>query len=575
MRNDNVIAMKPSHLAPHLSGNHLALLLFSLLLALQMFACSDVGAEDSKDSSSDYAGFLPGDEDMYDDDDDAAGDYDGIDSLVPEVERTTLGIEPQTVDNFLYVLNPDLDTVSKIDFTRLGPDVKITTIPVGPSPSLIRACRSSSSVCVSDSPIILNRGDDTVSIVNVQTDTAKSVAIRKDLNQLVLSPTGEYAVAFWDSILADEENESFSLTGSGSNNGISLIDTAGATARSWAIGLDPSEVRFTPDGERAAILSTSLVSVLYVGEGINNVVPLQVPIGNFSDNVLTPSDIEITDDGRFAYILAAEFSGVFIVDLVNGDVGELPLDARPSDLDLSPDGDLALLTMRGDDSTYSRVIFVEPNAASPTVLEEVVSEKIFGQSVIAGNKALLFTNSPSYPLEEITLLDIDEREITETLVLVKPVQHVFASPDEETCLIYHRMTAGDSPISSSFYNSHETVTMLSLAPPYTFNPIALEDTPTSFAFTDSGRYGLLMLPDVKSIVVLDLLTRLDSSVALESTPVYMGSLPGIENAYASETHNLGRISFIDAATMEKDTITGFALNALIASEKSAPAGITR
>jgi DNA-binding beta-propeller fold protein YncE len=545
------------------------LLLFMLTMTLAAGCSSeDAGGSSKSDDLSmafiDDTGY-PG---VYSDDDDDALHFDEGLAGIGEVERTTLGVEPQTVDNFLYVLNPDLDTVSKIDFTLLGPDVKITTIPVGHHPSLIRACRSSSAACIAQSPVVLNRGDDTVSIIDVQTDITQTVEIRKSLNQIVLSPTGEYAVAFWDQILADEENDQLVLSGSGSNNGITLVDTDGAQSKSWAIGLDPSVVRFTPDGERAVILSVSLVSVLNLGTGLDDVIPFPIAIGDFSSNVLTPTDIEITNDGLYAYILTEETAGVFIVDLATGDVGELALDARPSDIDLAPDGDLALLTMRGTTDTTSRVLFIEPDADSPTILEEVSSDRIFGQSVIVGDMALLFTNSPSYRLEEITLLDIPDRRITDTLVLVKPVQHVFAAPDDETCLIGHRMVAGDSPISSDFYNNHETVTMMSLSPPYSFNPIALEGTPASFAFTDSGRHGLIMLPNVKSLVILDLQTRLDSSVLLETTPVYMGSLPGIENAFVSETHSLGRISFIDAETMEKDTITGFALNALIASEKT-------
>ena len=64
-------------------------------------------------------------------------------------------------------------------------------------------------------PLTLNRGDDTVSIVDYHENTSVAVPVRRNLNHLLVAPGGRRAVAYYDTVKAEEENETPDLTGSG------------------------------------------------------------------------------------------------------------------------------------------------------------------------------------------------------------------------------------------------------------------------------------------------------------------------------------------------------------------------
>jgi hypothetical protein len=59
---------------------------------------------------------------------------------------------------------------------------------------------------------------------------------------------------------------------------------------------------------------------------------------------------------------------------------------------------------------------------------------------------------------------------------------------------------------------------------------------------------------------------LPEDIELKSVPVHVGTLPESPYAYASQEHELGRISFYDAETGSLETITGFELNSEIEHE---------
>jgi hypothetical protein len=68
------------------------------------------------------------------------------------------------------------------------------------------------------------------------------------------------------------------------------------------------------------------------------------------------------------------------------------------------------------------------------------------------------------------------------------------------------------------------------------------------------------MEDEKYLVELDYATLLPNDIDLKSDPVHIGVLPDTRLVYASQDHELGRISFYDPDTEELQTITGFELN---------------
>ena len=67
----------------------------------------------------------------------------------------------------------------------------------------------------------------------------------------------------------------------------------------------------------------------------------------------------------------------------------------------------------------------------------------------------------------------------------------------------------------------------------------------------------------KFLEVLDFETMLPEEIVLNSAPLFVGTLPETDIAFASQEHELGRISFYAAENGSLDTVTGFELNAEI------------
>ena len=113
------------------------------------------------------------------------------------------------------------------------------------------------------------------------------------------------------------------------------------------------------------------------------------------------------------------------------------------------------------------------------------------------------------------------------------------------------------------------LTMLALTD-YRTNPLLLPAEPTGFANASNGNFGFFIMDGQPFLEQLDYQTLLHEEIELKSHPVYVGVLPdldptdGVEpQAWASQDHELGRISFLDPLTQSVETITGFELNAQI------------
>jgi hypothetical protein len=133
------------------------------------------------------------------------------------------------------------------------------------------------------------------------------------------------------------------------------------------------------------------------------------------------------------------------------------------------------------------------------------------------------------------------------------------SPTGESLLVFHTKTdASGADTSSPFYNEW-ALTLIDLDD-LRQNPMLLPAEPTGYAVSDDGRYGFFVMEGASLLETLDFSTLLYDEVRLPSTPVYLGVLPETTTAWASQEHELGRISFYEAASGNLDTITGFELN---------------
>mgnify|MGYP003886192831 FL=1 len=140
----------------------------------------------------------------------------------------------------------------------------------------------------------------------------------------------------------------------------------------------------------------------------------------------------------------------------------------------------------------------------------------------------------------------------------KPISGISLSPDGATGVLVHDIDNGDTDSESVFYNEY-ALTLVDLSD-YFANPIRLPAEPTEFAQTSDGDLGFVIMEAEASLLQLNYRTLIHDQVELKSTAVHMGVMPESRLVYASQEHDLGRISFYDPDARELQTITGFELN---------------
>lgn len=176
-----------------------------------------------------------------------------------------------------------------------------------------------------------------------------------------------------------------------------------------------------------------------------------------------------------------------------------------------------------------------------------------------GSRALLFSTTA---LEDrITEWNIEERTLREHH-LVKPVRAVAMSPDGASALIMHR--AQDVPGEDDLFTHREALTVVDLDTWIT-NPVALAARPFRWTTSNDGRYSMFLLEGDRNVGVIDHATRLVDDVLVPSIPLHIGMMPletEPEDAlgWVSQSHYLGRISFLRPYDLTLRTVTGFELN---------------
>jgi hypothetical protein len=92
------------------------------------------------------------------------------------------------------------------------------------------------------------------------------------------------------------------------------------------------------------------------------------------------------------------------------------------------------------------------------------------------------------------------------------------------------------------------------------NRLLLPAEPTGYSLSDDSRWGFFILDGKSMIEACSFSSLIPDLVTLPSEPAFVGVLPGQSVAWASQAHDLGRLSFYDPDAATLDTITGFELN---------------
>ncbi len=493
---------------------------------------SDTGAE-SEDGAA------------YDVDADSDADTDSdsdTDHLPSEEEDTFFAMAPAPAPSFVFVANPDRDTV-----TRIGvPALDVLTAPVGEGPEQVLTTPDYLYA------LTYNGGSDDLSILPSATLLETRVELRPNLDTFELSPDGAWAVCYNAMGVEDEGSSS----GAYSVKEASFVHVASGAHTPMALGFQPRDVAFTSDAQTAVVLGDAWVGIVDLSAD-----PLDIELVSIGDEIDPPQteEIVVDSDGRYALLRQRDAAKLVLVDLVDFGASELVVGAGPTDLDLTPDGAFAVAVARGAGELWLY------DLADPTAQPEIVTMpdgEVLGSIAFSGEggPALLFSTATG--VSRFTSWDQQTDEFS-VHPLPKPVAAVGVDPTGQTALILHDDANADD--MDPAYEDLHGLTMVELSS-FRANDYSLPEEPIAFAHSDDGEKGYFIMEGEAYLEVLDYRSLLIDEVALKSDPVFVGTLPDTNYAFASQEHALGRISFYDPETETLKTITGFELNAGIEIE---------
>jgi hypothetical protein len=280
-----------------------------------------------------------------------------------------------------------------------------------------------------------------------------------------------------------------------------------------------------------------------------------------SEDLLDPpaaEEIEVAPGGGFAFVRQFGSSEIAILDLVDLGVDRVPVGFNPTDLDITPDGSHAVVVSRGSSELW---LLDTTDPWAPPEVVPLPEEYVLGSLLLSpdGTQGVLYTTATLQ--DRFATWDIATGEVT-VRGLVKPVQSMSVSPTGESLLVFHTEEDAEGADSSSPYYGAWAMSLMDLGD-FRSNPMKLAGEPTAYAHSDDGEHGFFIMDGEDHLVVLDYTTLLPEDIELKSPPVHVGTLPESDYAYASQEHELGRISFYDSDSGALETITGFELNSEI------------
>lgn len=511
-------------------------LLFSIACSSEMA----LGGRDDVDGDYDTAGSPePGGGDGATDDSDEAE--------APEDDR--LNLRPAETDVFIFVANPENDSVTRVNVNTL----EVRTTPVGVRPTAVAVTPDWATA------VVFNQGDATVTLLDADTLSTVVTSVRPNLNRLVLSPDGRYAI-LWHDVNARRADDP-RPGGAVSYNELSLVDVQTGDHYPVVAGFNPKSVRFSRDGSLAlAVADASLATIDLSGAAPDvRFLPIADPL-----DPPVAAEVEIAPSGTWAFIRQLDTTELTVVDLLSGAVDAVPVGANTTDLDLTPDGAGTVVVSR--DAAEVAVFQTEDPFADPERLSIPLAEPLGSVLVGPGNSAILYTTSglsSRYATWDLASGDIRLRP------LPKPARSIARTPEGSSLLVIHDPDDNDDGSTPLPYRGKDALSLIDLDD-QRINTLALQAPVSGYANSSNGRYGYVILEGRSFFEVLDYRTLITEELPLRSQAVYVGVLPDLDPgdgdeppAWVSQAHDLGRISFYDPDDASSRTITGFELNGQI------------
>lgn len=532
--------------------------IFLLPVFLLFIACGEMGAskegllEDRAEGNGYYdgaaeTGFDPG---INADDD----------SLPPPEEEIEADFRvPKASGRYIYVANSAEDYVVVIDSMTL--DLEVVT--VGKKPTAI------ATEGLSNAAMVINSGSLNISLIKTRPvvgSAVKNLSSIDGLNSIRISPVGQGAVAFRDFDLPIDPEEGLLQ---GQDVMVVMLNDGDEKSFRRTCGYMPREVEYDQSGRKAYVVNKDGISIVDFSAVEEDDAPL--PIVLYHPDIPNElkeyeKDVDISPDGDFAIVRPEEspesFStSIWVINLKEETFEEIVLPAVPYDLDLSPDGKFAVAVM----PTLSQIALIPlpVDDDNPFVTRDITS-MYAGQAHVSsdGNLIAVFSNQSEEKLVGIYNVAEDSFEV---VGLHKTVKTVAFTPDHQIMVVIHGRKEGD-PIDPTDYEEvvdHSYGYSLVGISNGTVKQQLTKANPEPFLIHPDGeRIYLLQRDDaldVREVEVINASSFIVDTIRLGSPPVSIGFVPESNKIFISQDHGSGRITFIDEGE-NIQTVTGFELN---------------
>jgi DNA-binding beta-propeller fold protein YncE len=495
----------------------------------------------------------------------------------PEEEQEEEFQAPVASGRFLWAANPASNRVALVDAESLD----VASLEAGYTPTYLAALPAAGGRTAGAAVINVNGRDVTLFSLpegDVEVDAKSVTTLTLPLfgaaNAWKVSAKGAFAIAWTNAkdLTAADPTEGF--------QDVTVIDrrSDAPSATRLSVGYRPTQVFIDEDETFAFVVSEPGISVIdLTADGGPAVVrELFLP----EQTLDAPRDVSFVPSGKYAFVRIEGEKKIHIVDTESDTRKVVALPAAATDLDVSRDGDRAVVVMRAPTAPEEPVTGASGSAGAPVVEDDepsrvavltvatIVSDpatfalyeidEFFGSAVVSkdGKRALLFTNAVAH--DTLGILDLDTGSHRE-LDLKAPVKAAYLTSDGNNAVALL-----SPPEGSTKLGAFALVPVDKVLPPRiegTDAPtflVALSTTPARALVTTRDEVGSAHATYLASFPSLSV-----DRVDLPSRPLASGLVPEAGKGFVAEQHEEGRVTFVDLADGSARTLTGFELGSKV------------
>jgi len=470
---------------------------------------------------------------------------------------------PQASEHYVYIAATARDSLVRIS---ADDSLEIRLIPVGGQPTVVATLKTE------DVALVINSGTQDFSIVrsSEDEDKVKTVDTLPYVNSISVSPDGNYAIVYYNDAAAEEFDPV------GDFQTISVVDLTEGKEQVYNVstGFHPGSIYFHESKPIAYLITDDGISILELDSVKDGTItPIVAVSQDAMDDDPALREVLITENGAYAVVYNRARPEFSVVDIDTGQIVTEAVEGLPTDVDLVPAANSALLMLREQELAYVVNLHGMLAGEADALTKTDIGGSMAGAAVITedGSRAVLYSTVGE--ALAVAVMDLNDPAFAwQAYPVQKSVVGVNISQHGSTALILHEVEA---------YAAEATELEKMVAKTNGFTLFNLDTGYRKLIQTDSHWTQSLFVSeepvqDLRAFVLtpapsgightvqsVDLDTYIVDEVTLASEPMAMVYVPLARRIAVAQDHPNGRITFIDVDTGKTYSVTGYELNGLI------------